>query len=133
MMGFNTGLKVLILFIMLFLHIVDDYYLQGVFAKLKQKSWWEENAPNALYRHDYKIALLEHGFSWAFVVMLPVLVCMICTNNIDYVWYIIVFVTNMLLHAWIDDCKANKQQINLIMDQICHLWQVVWIWLTFFT
>ena len=28
---------------MIFLHIVDDYYLQGVLAKMKQRKWWEDN------------------------------------------------------------------------------------------
>ena len=27
------------------MHIVDDYYLQGILAKMKQKSWWKEVAP----------------------------------------------------------------------------------------
>ena len=27
---------------MLFMHVVDDYYLQGILANLKQRSYWEE-------------------------------------------------------------------------------------------
>lgn len=27
---------------MIFCHIVDDYYLQGTLANLKQKSFWEK-------------------------------------------------------------------------------------------
>lgn len=38
---------------MIFFHIVDDYYLQGWLAHTKQKSWWEKNAPDELYKHDY--------------------------------------------------------------------------------
>lgn len=57
---------------MLFCHIVDDYYLQGILASMKQKKWWQENAPDKLYEYDYLIALLMHGFSWAFMIMLPI-------------------------------------------------------------
>lgn len=31
-------MKLFVLFSMFFLHIVDDYYLQGILAKMKQKS-----------------------------------------------------------------------------------------------
>ena len=42
-------LKMFLLFAMLFLYIVDDYYLQGILASMKQKKWWKENAPDKLY------------------------------------------------------------------------------------
>lgn len=29
-----------VLLMMLFLHILDDFHLQGCLANLKQKSWW---------------------------------------------------------------------------------------------
>ena len=57
---------------MIFCHIVDDYYLQGWLASAKQKKYWEENAPDKMYKHDYIWALIMHSFSWAFMVMLPV-------------------------------------------------------------
>ena len=53
---------ILLLIGMLFFHIVDDYYLQGFLASAKQKSWWEKNNPNPLYKNDYIIALVEHAF-----------------------------------------------------------------------
>lgn len=37
----NIAYKILILFTMIFCHIVDDYYLQGWLASAKQKSWWK--------------------------------------------------------------------------------------------
>ncbi len=49
--------NVFVLLSMIFLHIVDDYYLQGILASMKQKSWWEENAPQRLYKYDYIVAL----------------------------------------------------------------------------
>ena len=32
-----------ILFLMIFLHIIDDFCLQGIMASMKQKSWWQEH------------------------------------------------------------------------------------------
>ena len=59
---------------MLFMHIVDDYYLQGILAKMKQKSWWKDNAPQDIYKNDYIVALIMHSISWAFCIMLPLAV-----------------------------------------------------------
>lgn len=42
---------------MIFSHIIDDYYLQGWMASAKQKSWWEQNAPDKLYKYDYLVVL----------------------------------------------------------------------------
>ena len=60
-----------VLALMIFAHIVDDYYLQGVLAKMKQKSWWEQNAPDEKYKNDYKIALMCHAWSWAIMITIP--------------------------------------------------------------
>ena len=125
-------MKILILFIMLFLHIVDDYYLQGVLAKLKQKSFWEENYPDPQYKNDYVIALLEHGFSWTFMVMLPALVWMFYYNDFHPWLYALYFALNMILHASIDNNKANLKIINLWQDQLWHFCQVVVIWFGMF-
>jgi hypothetical protein len=115
---------VLILFSMIFLHIVDDYYLQGILAKMKQKSWWEENAPQEQYKHDYKVALIMHAFSWSFMIMIPYL--FIGIN--EYVACGAVLV-NATIHAIIDDLKANKKMINLVQDQTAHILQVFVTWL----
>ena len=130
-------MKILILFIMFFLHIVDDYYLQGVLAKLKQKSFWEENyrvgdAPDPLYKNDYIVALLEHGFSWTFMVMLPALVWMFYYNDFHPWLYALYFSQHMILHASIDNNKANLKITNLCKDQLWHFCQVVIIWFGMF-
>ena len=62
-----------VLVLMLFAHIVDDFYLQGILAQLKQKGWWKENAPHKLYKYDYIIALIIHALSWAIMIALPIL------------------------------------------------------------
>lgn len=125
-------LKIFLLFAMLFLHIVDDYYLQGILASMKQKKWWEENAPDELYKKDYIIALLEHAFSWTFMIMLiPAIYILI--NNIHgmHTYYFFVFFVNWVVHCKIDDLKANQKSINLIQDQMVHILQVTVTWFFF--
>ena len=125
--------KFIVLFIMLFLHIVDDYYLQGVLAKLKQKSWWKEYYPDNLYKNDYKIALIEHAFSWSFMVMLPMFV--LYFTDLSRPFFIITaicFVNNIIIHAYVDHQKANKLNINLIVDQSIHIGYVILTWLQCF-
>lgn len=111
---------------MIFCHIVDDYYLQGWLASAKQKSWWEQNAPNKLYRYDYIVALFMHSFSWTFMVMLIPTVYTILFSGISYP---VLFVGNVLMHMFVDDLKANRKRINLIQDQSIHMVQIIWTWL----
>lgn len=119
-------IKLLILTSMIFCHIVDDYYLQGWLASAKQKSWWEQNASEKLYKYDYIAALFMHSFSWSFMVMLVPTVYAIL---FDDVWYPLLFVGNVLIHMFVDDLKANKRRINLIQDQSIHMLQILWTWL----
>ena len=122
--------KILILYCMIFCHIVDDYYLQGVLAKMKQKKWWEENAPQKMYRYDYIVALIMHGFSWSFMVHLPIVVYVIMINHYDLILPVVLFLPiQALIHACIDNEKANKLSINLIDDQILHFLQIIFLWL----
>ena len=107
---------------MIFCHIVDDYYLQGWLASAKQKKYWKDNAPDKMYRYDYIWALLMHSFSWSFMVMLPIAFSLSFDVN---VLFGIVFVSNVAIHAFTDDLKANKKKINLWVDQIIHLTQIV--------
>lgn len=120
--------KILLLLAMIFLHIVDDYYLQGWLASAKQKSWWKQNAPDELYKHDYIMALFMHSFSWAFMIMLiPTIYALHMTINIPLV--VALFVGNLCMHMIVDDKKANKKEINLIQDQLMHLIQIVVTWI----
>ena len=125
-------MKYLILLIaMLFCHIVDDYYLQGWLASAKQKKWWEDNAPDDLYKNDYKMALIEHAFSWACSIHIPILVFGLLHPEVFGVGVFFVvceFVLVWLTHAWVDNLKANKHEINLIQDQLIHIVQVVGLW-----
>lgn len=119
--------KTYILLTMIFLHIIDDYKLQGILASMKQKQWWvKQEGYKDMYKHDYIVALLCHSFSWAFMIMLPIFVSISFKITPEV---LSIFVVNLLGHALIDDMKANKHQINLVIDQLIHLLQIVLTWL----
>ncbi len=113
--------NIFIVLLMIFCHIVDDYYLQGWLASAKQKNFWQENAPEKMYKYDYIWALIMHSFSWAFMIMLPIAYI----KGFDLgVLFLIAFIVNLAVHAITDDLKANKRKINLWIDQIIHLCQI---------
>ena len=117
---------IVVLILMIFAHIVDDFYLQGVLAKMKQKGWWKENAPDALYRFDYIVALIVHALSWSIVITLPILFA--SAWNPHWAIYLMLGI-NVAIHAFVDDLKANRHKINLIGDQSIHFAQVYITWL----
>ena len=117
--------KILLLLAMIFCHIVDDYYLQGWLASAKQKLWWEKNAPDEMYKHDYLVALFMHSFSWTFMIML---VPTIYTVLFGGIWSPVVFVANLAIHMTVDDLKANQKKINLVQDQSIHMIQILATW-----
>ena len=123
------SIKILILFCMIFCHIVDDYYLQGILASMKQKEWWKEFYPDDKYKKDYIVALIMHGFSWTFMIMLSPTVYLLLTDSFNLLVFIILFVVNAFLHTFVDNQKANKKTINLITDQSFHIIQIIWTWL----
>ena len=110
----------MVLLTMIFLHIVDDYVLQGILAQLKQKKFWEDNAPDEMYKYDYIWALIMHSFSWTFMIMLPIAL----TQKVGNPFYA-VFLANIFIHAVTDDAKANRHKINLWQDQIVHIVQII--------
>lgn len=109
-----------LLLAMIFCHIIDDYVLQGCLANLKQKSWWNEHAPDKIYKDDYLMALFMHSFSWSFSIMIPLFIY----TGFNVGWVILMFPINLLVHAIVDDLKANRHKINLIQDQLIHLGQI---------
>lgn len=117
------------LFLMFFAHIVDDYYLQGILATLKQKVWWQRSAPQKMYRHDYLAALIAHAFSWSFMIMLPIALAY-GFHGLPRAYGSWLFL-NMVIHAVVDHQKANRGKINLITDQALHLIQILVTFLCF--
>lgn len=123
-------MKIALLIFMIFAHITDDYYLQGWLASAKTKNWWKKNAPDKLYSKDYIMALFCHSLSWSIMVFLPIIIYSLY-NQIDLNWFYLVLPINLIIHAVIDDLKANKFKINLIIDQSIHFIQIFITWLIF--
>lgn len=120
--------KIFVLLAMIFLHIIDDYKLQGILASMKQKKWWEEQKEyKNLYKYDYIPALIEHSFSWTFMIMLPIAIML----HFNVGWWVIAYIMNMIIHAFVDNLKANQFKINLVVDQTIHIVQIVVTWLVF--
>ena len=119
-------MKLFILFVMIFAHIVDDYYLQGILASLKQKTWWEnQKSYKPIYKYDYIVALIMHAFSWSFMISLPILYLGFTK------WIVFSIILNTIIHGIVDDLKANKGKINLIVDQSIHIVQIIITWILF--
>lgn len=114
-----------ILLLMILFHILDDFVLQPVcLAKLKQKSWWEENAPEEQYSFDYLTALTIHALSWSIMILVPPMFVKVIPGYL----LLLLVITNTLIHALVDDLKANKKTINLTRDQLIHLIQIFFTW-----
>ena len=126
----NITWIIAILILMFFAHLVDDYYLQGWLALAKQKKWWEKNAPDKLYKFDYIMALFCHSLSWSIMIFLPILIYSLI-NNVNLNWFYLAIPINLIIHAVVDDLKANKFKINLIMDQSIHFIQIIVTWVIF--
>ena len=122
------NIDIFILLAMIFLHIIDDYKLQGILASMKQKIWWQEQKGyKPLYQYDYIVALIEHSFSWTFMIMLPIAIAL----HFNIGWWVVAYVVNVIVHAIVDTLKANALKINLVVDQSIHIAQIVITWLVF--
>ena len=125
---------VIIFLSMVFLHIVDDFYLQpGILSNMKQKIWWEKNVDENMihkYKYDYIVALIIHALSWSIMIHIPWIVYYMANQypkqdpKSQYIILISV-IENAIIHAIIDNEKANKFTINLIVDQSLHFIQIV--------
>ena len=123
-------LKLYLLLGMIFLHIIDDFTLQGILAQMKQKKWWETAVDSSeldMYKYDYIAALIIHSFSWTFMIMLIPFLYGIITGQL-HLFYFFVFFMNLFIHAHIDDLKANRKIINLCTDQFVHVVQIIVTW-----
>lgn len=123
-----------ILLLMFLFHIIDDFVLQPIcLSKLKQKRYWiEECKKNNLdiskYDKDYITALMIHGLSWSIMIHVPL---MFLGGIRDDFFLLLSVLFNAVIHAIIDDLKANKLKINLDVDQCLHGLQIVITWIVF--
>jgi hypothetical protein len=118
----------LVLILMIFMHIIEDFHMQGILASLKSETWWKDNYPDNKYRYDYIICLLLHSIEWTIFIMFIPFIVNIPTDINMKTGYISLFIINTSFHAYIDNLKANKGRLNLIQDQILHLIQILFTW-----
>lgn len=119
----NYALIVLVL--MILGHLIADYPLQGWLAQSKAKSYWD-NSPKK-NKYDYIPALICHATMWGIIIFLPLLFWWNTEYLIGWVW--LALPINIIIHAIVDDLKANKKVINLWQDQLLHLAQILITWL----
>ena len=124
------SIKVLLL--MFLFDIIDDFVLQPIcLSKLKQKRYWIEeckkyNLNISKYDTDYITALLIHGLSWSIMIHVPL---MFLGGIRDDFFLLLSVLLNTVIHAIIDNLKANKLKINLDVDQCLHVLQIVITWI----
>lgn len=115
---------------MVFMHIIDDFKLQGIMASMKQKSWWEnQEGYNDKCRFDYIPALLCHAFSWSMMIHLPILIYYNFDMGDQWDFFIFMIISQFLVHAFIDNSKSNWKVTNLVVDQIFHFFQIGLSWI----
>lgn len=114
----------LVFLLMIAMHVIEDFHLQGRMADMKQKSWWEEYPSQ--YRRGYVPVLILHGMEWSILVSLPLL--LITGLNVPGI-VLLGIVINGFVHAIVDDLKANRFLINLETDQSIHILQILLIYL----
>lgn len=99
-----------------FLHIVADFNLQGMLKDLKQKSWWEKNYPNPIYKDDWRCCMWLHCYAWAILTFLPF---------VFWNWFSMLVILNASFHFLVDHAKANvRPGISLSFDQMLHIGQI---------
>ena len=108
----------IIVFSMIFIHIIADFNIQGILGDLKQKQWWNKNYPQEKYKYDYITSLIIHSFTWSFMIMVPLVIYY-------KTFSILLLLCNIFVHSIIDDIKANKLLISLTVDQILHIAQII--------
>ena len=120
------------------LHLIADYFLQGCLSDLKQKRWWDEQLKKYFqeyngkdktfawqdflrekYKYDYMAGLFCHALMWSIVTFFPLM--WFCSA---WTFFHLVF-TNWMIHAVVDQAKANIHCFNLVQDQLIHLAQVI--------
>ena len=128
----DANIGICILLGMIFLHILDDFVLQSfTLSKLKQKKTWERYCHERggklehLYEDDYLVANAIHALSWSICIMLPWIFLYGSELGVTILVFVIV---NTIIHAYVDDLKANKEKINLSTDQVIHSLQIIITW-----
>lgn len=122
----TIGIKLMLLFSMIFCHIIGDFIIQGWLGVGKLKLWWlmDENTSDHKYKFDYITVMILHSFVWSFLVTLPLLI----HGKFDLGYFILVLPINAIVHSIVDDLRCNKLLINLTINQLLHIVQICITW-----
>lgn len=124
-------MKALILFTMIFLHIVGEFYLQGMLAKMKKKRWWYRHEPEDGGRYNHIAALIIHGYSWSFIVHLPFTGLIVLCDMFDCMAVLsLSLLSHAVLHALLANDRINHDFLDFADEQACHVAQVFIVWVT---
>lgn len=121
----------LLLMACLYMHVLDDFVLQkACLCDLKQKSWWRNlighEFEKSKYSHDYVMALFIHAGQCSLGMLLPIALYQLYKGTpVDVLFLWSAFCVNTLVHAFVDNLKANELAINLVQDQFAHITQIV--------
>ncbi len=121
--------KLFVLILMIFLHVIEDFHLQGILASMKQIKWWEQQLDSeylSRYAYDWVLALIVHSFEWAFIIMVPIFL----VHGFNLLM-LMVIILNIGVHFVVDHFKCNRLRINLIVDQSIHIVQILLTWVIF--
>ena len=78
------------------------------------------------------MALIEHAFSWTVMIHIPIVAYVfICGIQVSNITFVVWFLANLEIHAFVDNMKANLLEINLIHDQLIHIAQIVLTWFVY--
>lgn len=131
-------LGLLTLIVMLFLHIIEDFHLQGKLANFKQRAWiYHEvdklgsRAYTERCKYDYLVGLCYHSFEWSFCITLPLLIWTFTLYSKLYICYFILLGVNSIIHGIVDYFKCNvfgDKELTLVQDQVIHLIQIIITW-----
>ena len=144
-------MTILALLFMVLMHIIEDFHVQGIMAQMKQRQWWCDTIAEYIVAHpslnlsgedfsntynDHKIVLLLHGFEWSMFIHAPIIVSHIVYNGWGFSegFLFVMCITvclNAIVHAIVDNLKANARSISLVCDQACHIIQVVITYILF--
>ena len=61
------------------------------------------------------------------MIMLPITIAL----KFNIGWWALAYIINIIIHALVDDLKANKFKINLVTDQLIHIVQIIVTWAVF--
>ena len=123
-------------FMCILFHIIADFNLQGLLAKWKQKQEWYlectrsgiTDVEKSKYKYDWFICLIAHAFMWSVITYLPFLPAIHYINLTSKpavtAMYVVIVITNTIAHAYIDHLKCNESRINLLTDQLLHIFQI---------